>query len=346
MRSAFCALQMTPPSGVASKARCRTLGAFFYVTKNNMEDMTYRDLNKGELEVMHLLDDRPVAYKPALAKMFKSVKAGIMISQFLYWSRNRVTIERGGWFYKSEAEVYEETGLSAKEQRKAREILSEYYILDTKKMGMPARNWYRINYKKLIWVVGNFLPVPQLLTDQSSPKGSTGDDQKGAQVVPFREDIHITESTQESTAEGETSSPLLKIPGIIRGSEYRPDGISPRDVQAAKPRRERTPKQKAALPILLLMDYFRDEVKRLHNLSYLHREEDRNAKVRKQIDSAYSRFQEETRLFVDWWLNGGGAWCNYEPEACFTNRAFREYENKDVIAQQPTKAKGKEVRRI
>jgi len=144
----------------------------------------------------------------------------------------------------------------------------------------------------------------------------------------------------------EQSSRLLEIPGIVLGSEYQPDGVSPRDVQDAKPKRERTPKQKAAIPILLLMDYFRDEVKRLHNLSYLHREEDRNAKVRKQIDSAYSRFQEETRLFVDWWLNGGGAWCNYEPEACFTNRAFREYENKDVIDQQPTKAKGREVREI
>lgn len=139
----------------------------------------------------------------------------------------------------------------------------------------------------------------------------------------------------------EQSSRLLEIPGIVRGSDYQPDGVSPRDVQAAKPKRDRSEKQKATLPILLLMDYFRDEAKRLHGLSYLHREEKRNGRIKAQIDTAYALYQEGTRQFIDWWLNGGGAWASYEPYKCFMDQTYNLYDNKDLIEKMPKKAKGK-----
>lgn len=278
------------------------------------------------------MKEKPIAFYPRLARELGDIASALYYQQIYFWSDKGD--REDGYIYKSKREIEEETTLTREQQDRIRKKLEEMGWIKTKlthdKKGKPT-----IHFKCLVDIGVSISGKPT--------NGKVGNPLMNARET---HQCSITENTTETTAEGETSSPLLKIPGIIRGSEYRPDGISPRDVQAAKPRRERTPKQKAALPILLLMDYFRDEVKRLHNLSYLHREEDRNAKVRKQIDSAYSRFQEETRLFVDWWLNGGGAWCNYEPEACFTNRAFREYENKDVIAQQPTKAKGKEVRRI
>lgn len=287
-----------------------------------------------------LLPDRPIAFNRAFVRLGIGVTGALFLSQALYWSKR--TKDPEGWFYKTIEDWQEETGLTREEQLTIKKKLTNLGFLEVKKKGVPATNHFKIDQYSLALCMVKL----DFYDDQSQGIPSTESTENQPPVAGNPDNLPITESTTESTSEGETSSPLLKIPGIIRGSEYQPDGISPRDVQAAKPRRERTPKQKAALPILLLMDYFRDEVKRLHNLSYLHREEDRNAKVRKQIDSGYSRFQEETRLFVDWWLNGGGAWCNYEPEACFTNRAYREYENRDVIAQQPTKAKGKGVTRI
>ena len=92
-----------------------------------------------------------------------------------------------------------------------------------------------------------------------------------------------------------------------------------------------------------LMDYFRDQVMAEHHLSYLNRSEDRNPKIKKQVESAYSRLGEETKEFIDWWVAGGGEWANYEPEACFTPRVYREYENRAVLGDKPKK-KGKEVR--
>lgn len=151
---------------------------------------------------------------------------------------------------------------------------------------------------------------------------------------------------REGKSTREQSSRLLEIPGIVRGSEYQPDGVSPRDIQDAKPKRERTDAQKAQMPRLFLMDYFRDEAKSKQGLSYLEREEDRNAKIKRCVDSAYSRFQEGTRLFIDWWFDGGGEWANYEPDACFMPRSYRAYENKEKIAEKPvTATRGRGVMR-
>jgi hypothetical protein len=287
-----------------------------------------------------LLPDRPIAFNRAFVRLGIGVTGALFLSQALYWSKR--TKDPEGWFYKTIEDWQEETGLTKEEQLTIKKKLTALGFLEVKKKGVPATNHFKIDQYSLVLCMVKL----DFYDDQSTGIPTTGSSDSQPPVDGNPDDLPITESTTESTSEGETSSPLLKIPGIIRGSEYQPDGISPRDVQAAKPRRERTPKQKAVLPILLLMDYFRDEAKRLHNLSYLHRESLRNAKIRKQIDSAYATFQEETRLFVDWWLNGGGAWANYEPEQCFMNKSYSAYENRDVIAQQPTKAKGREVREI
>lgn len=151
---------------------------------------------------------------------------------------------------------------------------------------------------------------------------------------------------REGKSTREQSSRLLEIPGIVRGSEYQPDGVSPRDVQAAKPKRARTEKQKAVMPILLTMDYFRDEAKRVQNQTYLHIETMRNARMRSQIEGAFATFHEveEVRLFIDWWLNGNGAWCNYKPEKCFMNETYAEYINRDTAVAKPVRTKGRGVR--
>lgn len=156
--------------------------------------------------------------------------------------------------------------------------------------------------------------------------------------------ISNTDNNTEEVSVAPSEAPLPpkelpKIPGVIRASEYVPDHKPP----VKRKGRPATDKQMKQVRILKIMDYFRDKAMELHRLSYMHRDEDRNAKIKKQVDSAYSRFGEETRAFIDWWFAQSekkdyAVYTNYEPEACFTGRVFREYENRSVIAGESASA--------
>lgn len=134
--------------------------------------------------------------------------------------------------------------------------------------------------------------------------------------------IVLDSKKEESNKErGETSSPDFGVSKILSKEKYSPYLGSP-------------------------MDYFRDEAKRLHRLPYLEYEEDRSPRIKKQIKSAVSILGKEIRPFIDWWFDGAGERCFYEPEACFTNRMYTRYENREVIALMQKKARGRGVRMI
>lgn len=161
----------------------------------------YPEFSREEAEKWKLIDDRPVAYKPILAKALKSVKAAILLSQFLYWSRNQTSIDRGGWFYKTSDELYDETGLTDKEQSGARSLLADLDILETQRRGVPAKNWYRINPKKVLWIVGNAGPMPKPHGEfLIRPEGESGTAVRSHQEVAGESNIY-TETTSKTTAE-------------------------------------------------------------------------------------------------------------------------------------------------
>ena len=86
---------------------------------------------------------RPVAYNVTAAKAFKSVKLGILWSQLFYW--NERTRDPEKWVYKTQSDLYDETGLSRKEQETARKKGIELGILETKLAGNPATVHFRID---------------------------------------------------------------------------------------------------------------------------------------------------------------------------------------------------------
>ena len=63
--------------------------------------------------VFRVLQCKPIAYLPDLAKALGSVKAGLFLSQLLYWMDKGA--DEDGWLYKTREELYDETGLSRKE---------------------------------------------------------------------------------------------------------------------------------------------------------------------------------------------------------------------------------------
>lgn len=103
--------------------------------------------------LIDMLEDRPVAYHPKLAKCVGGVKAAIMLCQLLYWAAGKTAKSRDGWFYKSVAEMEEETGLSKDEQQTARDKLDDLGVIDSKLKGIPRTWHYRVNRERLRQVI-------------------------------------------------------------------------------------------------------------------------------------------------------------------------------------------------
>lgn len=98
---------------------------------------------------------RPVAYHPAIAKAFGSVKLAILWSQLYYWSSK--TSDPEGWIYKTRQEIYDETGLSRKEQETARKLGIELGILEEKLAGHPAKMHFRIKVDEACAIMAKLL---------------------------------------------------------------------------------------------------------------------------------------------------------------------------------------------
>lgn len=157
-------------------------------------------LNTAESRILRFINERPVAYRPEIAKCLGDVNATIILSQFLYWSNTPLVKKRGGWFYKTHDELYEETGITRKAQYTARKKLKEVGILEIDRKGVPAKNWYRVNLKTLAQYLDEnvqmFHMEHQDVTNRDNKMSST-------------EHHLLQENTPESTALSEESCSSL-----------------------------------------------------------------------------------------------------------------------------------------
>ena len=106
---------------------------------------------------MSLLDllDRPIAFHRIFVKLTGSVTAALMLSQALYWSKR--TSDSDGWFYKVQTEWEEETGMGRYEQEGARKSLRGKSFWEEKRIGCPAKLFYRINLGELESALTNLI---------------------------------------------------------------------------------------------------------------------------------------------------------------------------------------------
>ncbi|RTY57983.1 hypothetical protein EKL29_10415 [Pantoea sp. YU22] len=91
-------------------------------------------------QFLHLLD-RPVAFQRSFVRLGAGVTGALLLSQLVYW-QNRMD---GKWFYKTQVELEEETGLSRYEQEGARKKLVSVGVLEEQKKGIPAKLYFRVN---------------------------------------------------------------------------------------------------------------------------------------------------------------------------------------------------------
>ncbi len=87
---------------------------------------------------------RAIAYQPGLAIIFRSVPAAIMLNQLLYWHMKGS--RKDGFIFKTEVEMFFETGLTRTMQSGAIKKLLEYGFIDYKLAGIPAKKCYRVNF--------------------------------------------------------------------------------------------------------------------------------------------------------------------------------------------------------
>lgn len=98
---------------------------------------------------------RPIAYQPILGKAFGSINLGILWSQLYYWRDKGSDAE--GWIYKNQSDIYDETGLSRREQETARKIGRQLGVLEERIAGQPPTVHFRLDEDRAIQVINNFL---------------------------------------------------------------------------------------------------------------------------------------------------------------------------------------------
>lgn len=108
-----------------------------------------RDADR-ELAIVWPLLGRHIAFHRRLVDVTESVKAALLLSQAIYWTRHgRDIAAAAGWFSKTSEQWALETGLTIKEQASARTALRDLAILDERREGLPAKLHFRLRVERL-----------------------------------------------------------------------------------------------------------------------------------------------------------------------------------------------------
>lgn len=91
------------------------------------------------------LVDRPIAFQRSFVRLGVGITGALLLSQIVYW-QNRM---EGQWFYKTQSDLEEETGLTRYEQEGARKKLVSCGVLEEAKRGIPAKLYFRVNQERL-----------------------------------------------------------------------------------------------------------------------------------------------------------------------------------------------------
>ncbi len=193
-----------------------------------------------------LLTDRPVGFRPGLARRVGGATAGLFLSQLLYWSEGRGD-DPDGWIYKTQAEWSKETALTRREQETGRKYLKAIGVVEEYYSRLDHRQFYRVVWPALIALLISSPHSPMSETDirESTAPGVSEETEYGADpYIPespkapfgsgvkrhsgmaesaigepqkrhsFNEQRLHTESTSESTSE---RTPRLPPAGVSRG---------------------------------------------------------------------------------------------------------------------------------
>jgi len=190
-------------------------------------------------EILIKLNQRPIAVYPIYIKLTGSVTSGLLLSQIMYW----YSAVNGRAFYKSDAEIMEETMLTANELRSAKLRLKSLSFMNMYLKGVPARTHYEIDADLLFSEINKSSLVKSTKLDKLNPLNSYSEINET-----------ITESTTENTTKNTTKKgcefenplPKTKIKNPFSRQAYH-DSLNtdsdPKENFAKKEKVEREPSE-------------------------------------------------------------------------------------------------------
>lgn len=168
--------------------------------------------------LIELVEAKPIAFNPMLAKAAGSASAGLFLSQLLFWW-GKGNLSSRGWIYKTIKEVQEETYLTRSEQDAAIRKWKELGVLDIQLIGLPRRRHFHINEEKLIQLL-------ERISGHTLVRASTSK-RAGFSTLAGKPQHANTENTQENTnidsSKQEGRSAFLETKNAGRSANY--DGI-------------------------------------------------------------------------------------------------------------------------
>lgn len=125
-------------------------------------------------DTLGFLLDRPIAFHKSLAVISGSIKAGLFLSQAIYWSRKKPD----GWFYKTQVDWEEETMLTRREQDSSRDALKKRGFISEQRKGIPAKMFFKVNFEAIATAADK-----ANLDCTKAPKGSSPDSQCNSETT-------------------------------------------------------------------------------------------------------------------------------------------------------------------
>ena len=97
-----------------------------------------------------------IAVYKSLIELTGKIKTAVFLSQILYWTRVGTNVSSNeGWFFKSIEQMYQETGLTKREQQRCKEYLLEVGLIETKREGMNNKLFIRVVIEELAKQLGH-----------------------------------------------------------------------------------------------------------------------------------------------------------------------------------------------
>lgn len=111
----------------------------------------------GHAEFLRELNARPIAVYPIYIEFARSVNAGLLLSQLMFYFQSL----KKDKIFKTNEEICAETMLTINELRAAKKIIKECGFIETSKEGLPARTFYKIDWDKYYKTMSAFAAEKQ-----------------------------------------------------------------------------------------------------------------------------------------------------------------------------------------
>lgn len=164
--------------------------------------------------------DRPIAFHPALARLFGSINAAIYWQQLHYWSDKGG--RKDGFIYKTKEEIEEETTLTRDQQDTVRKQLEKEGYLETKLI--KANGAPTLHYKVNIRLVENPLMEKRKTHDSEKRKtrySITENTQRVTPSEPSSQKYEIVKETDDTETKAFSTRKVTnkEVMGVLKDFE-------------------------------------------------------------------------------------------------------------------------------